>query len=126
MSNRAQRRLEQFQNRRGGRFLGELARRGVNAAYGEVMRSEMEQEANGRPIPLQIAAKMTKEKTDQLFQVMIPDRLDGGKLFHASPMMGRDACGAIAETINRQVVAGKRPNWGMAEVLPVQRIQGAD
>jgi hypothetical protein len=41
-------------------------------------------------------------------------------------MMGRDACGAIAETINRQIVAGKRPNWGMAEVLPVQRIEGAD
>lgn len=124
--NRAQRRLEQFRNRPGSRFLGELARRGVNAAYQEAMRTEIQEEANGRPIHPEIAAKMTKEKSDELFQVMVPDRLDGGKLFHASPMMGREACGSIAETINRQVIAGKRPNWGMAEVLPVQRIQGAD
>jgi len=125
MSNRAQRRLEQFQKRPANRFLGELARRRLNGAYSEAMRSEMEQEANGRPTPPEIAAKMTKEKKDQLFQVMVPDKTTG-EMFHASPMMGRDACGSIAETINRQVIKGKRPNWGMAEVLPVQRIEGAD
>ena len=124
MSNRAQRRLEQFRKRPSGQFLGELANRGLNGAYQEAMRTEMQEEANGRPTHPEIAAKMTKEKKEQLFQVMVPDK--GGAMFHASPMMSRDACGAIAETINRQVVAGKRPNWGMAEVLPVQRIEGAD
>ena len=105
--------------------MGELSRRAVNRAYQEKMRSEMEQEANGRPIHPEIAAKMTKEQKDELFQVVVSDKSTGG-FFHASPMMSRDACGSIAETINRQVIAGKRPNWGMAEVLPVQRIEGAD
>lgn len=99
--------------------------RGLNGAYREAMRSEMEQEANGRPIHPEIAAKMTKEQKEQLFQVVVPDKSTGG-FFHASPMMGKEACGTIAETINRQVIKGKRPNWGMAEVHPVQRIEGAD
>lgn len=123
--NRAQRRLEEFRKRPSGRFLGELSRRAVNGAYQEAMRTEMQEEANGRPIHPEIAAKMTKEQKEQLFQVMVPDKVSGS-VFHASPMMGRDACGAIAETINRQVIAGKRPNWGLAEVFPVQRIEGAD
>lgn len=123
--NRAQRRLEQFGKRPAGQFLGELSRRGLNRAYQETMRSEMEQEANGRPIHPEVAAKMTKEQKDQLFQVVVSDKSTGG-FFHASPMMGKEACGVIAETINRQVIKGKRPNWGMAEVLPVQRIEGAD
>ena len=123
--NRAQRRLEEFRKRPSGRFLGEMSRRGLNGAYQEAMRTEMQEEANGRPIHPEVAAQMTKEKHDQLFQVMVPDKATGS-MFHASPMMGRDACGSIAETINRQVIAGKRPSWGMAEVLPVQRIEGAD
>lgn len=125
MSNRAQRRLDQFRKRPSGQFLGELANRGLNGAYQEAMRTEMNEEANGRPIHPEVAAKMTKEKKEQLFQVMVPDKVTGS-MFHASPMMGKDACGSIAETINRQVIAGKRPNWGMAEVFPVQRIEGAD
>lgn len=123
--NRAQRRLDEFRKRPTGRFLGELSRRRLNSTYQEALRSEMEQEANGRPTPPEIAAKMTKEQKEQLFQVVVPDN-STGEFFHASPMMNRDACGSIAETINRQVIAGKRPNWGMAEVLPVQRIEGAD
>lgn len=123
--NRAQRRLEEFRKRPTGRFLGELSRRTLNATYQEAMRSEMQEEANGRPIHPDIAAKMTKEQKEQLFQVVVSDKSTGG-FFHASPMMNRDACGAIAETINRQVIAGKRPSWGMAEVLPVQRLEGAD
>lgn len=85
----------------------------------------MQEEANGRPIHPEVQAKMTKEQKDQLFQVVVPDK-ETGTFFHASPMMSMDACGVIAETINRQVIAGKRPSWGMAEVLPVQRIEGAD
>jgi hypothetical protein len=124
--NRAQRRLEAFRKRPSGQFLGELANRGLNGAYREVLRTEMEQEANGRPTPPEVQERMTKEKHEQLFQVMVPDKTDGGRMFHASPMMSKDACGIIAETINRQVIAGKRPSWGMAEVCPVQRIEGAD
>ena len=122
--NRAQRRLDQYRKRPSGQFLGELARRSLNGAYQDALRTEMIEEANGRPIHPEVQAKMTKEKHEQLFQVMVPDRVSGD-MFHASPMMSRDACGSIAETINRQVIAGQRPNWGMAEVLPVQRIEGA-
>jgi hypothetical protein len=123
--NRAQRRLDRFGKRPSGQFLSELARRRLNGAYQEALRTEMQEEANGRPIHPEVAEQMTKEKKDQLFQVMVPDKTTGA-MFHASPMMGKDACGTIAETINRQIVAGKRPNWGMAEVFPVQRIEGAD
>ena len=123
--NRAQRRLEGFRSRPAGRFLGELSRRSLNGAYQETLRAEMQEEANGRPIHPEVQAKMTKEQKDQLFQVVVPDK-ETGTFFHASPMMSMDACGVIAETINRQVIAGKRPSWGMAEVLPVQRIEGAD
>lgn len=122
--NRAQRRLDQFRKRPSGQFLGELSRRSLNGAYQEALRTEMIEEANGRPIHPEVQEKMTKEKHEQLFQVVVPDKVSGG-MFHASPMMNRDACGSIAETINRQVIAGQRPSWGMAEVLPVQRIEGA-
>ena len=122
--NRAQRRLEGFRNRPSGQFLGELQRRGLNRTYQEQLRSQMEREANGEPTDPEVAARMTTAKeAEQLYQVMVPDKVTG-KEFHASPMMNRDACGIIAETINRQVIAGKRPNWGMAAVLPVQRIEG--
>jgi hypothetical protein len=122
--NRAQRRLAGFRDRPAGRFLGELQRQGLNRAYQAQLRSQMTEEANGRPVDPEVAARMTKPKEDeQLFQVMVPDKTTGAD-FHASPMMSQEACGLIAETINRQVLAGKRKNWGLASVMPVQRIEG--
>lgn len=122
--NRAQRRLHGFRNRPAGQFLGELQRRALNRSYETQLRSQMTEEANGRPIDPDVAEKMTTPRTERLFQVMVPDKTTGG-MFHASPMMDAEACGAIAETINRQVIAGQRKNWGMAEVRPCDRIQGA-
>lgn len=122
--NRAQRRLEGYRNRPSGQFLGELQRRGLNRAYQEQLRSQMTEEANGRPDDPEVVALMTAPKEmEQLFQVMVPDKITG-KPFQASPMMSQQACGVIAETINRQVIAGKRKNWGLAEVVPLQRIEG--
>jgi hypothetical protein len=122
--NRAQRRLHGFRDRPSGQFLGELQRRGLNRTYQEQLRSQMEREANGAPVDPEVAARMTAPKeTEQLFQVMVPDKVTG-KAFQASPMMSEQACGVIAETINRQVIAGQRKNWGMAEVIPLQRIEG--
>lgn len=122
--NRAQRRLERFGQRPSGQFLGELQRRALNSSYQQLLRTAQEQEANGKPIDPEIAERMTKPNDEQLYQVVVKDNSPLG-FFHASPIMGKDACGSIAETINRQVIAGKRPTWGMAEVMPVQRIQGA-
>lgn len=122
--NRAQRRLEGFRNRPSGQFLGELQRQGLNRAYQEQLRSQMTEEANGAPVDPETAARMTAPKEmEQLYQVMVPDKITG-RPFRASPMMSQQACGLIAETINRQVIAGKRKNWGLADVVPLQRIEG--
>lgn len=122
--NRAQRRFDMMCNRRSGVFVSELGRRADQAAYQEQLRSQMNEEANGKPVDPEVAAQMTAPKeAEQLFQVMVPDKITG-KAFQASPMMNQQACGFIAETINRQVIAGKRKNWGMAEVVPLQRIEG--
>lgn len=123
--NRAQRRLSGFRDRPAGQFLGELQRQALNRTYQEQLRSQMTEEANGKPVAPEVAARMTAPKEpEQLYQVMVPDKITG-KPFQASPMMNQQACGVIAETINRQVIAGQRKNWGMAEVVPLQRIEGA-
>lgn len=123
--NRAQRRLAGYRDRPSGQFLGELQRRSLNREYQAQLRSQMEQEANGAPVDPEDAEKMTAPKdAEQLYQVMVPDKITG-KAFQASPMMSQQACGVIAETINRQVIAGKRKNWGMAEIVPLHRLEGA-
>lgn len=129
--NRAQRRLAGLRQRPQGLFFSELSKRATNAAYQSLLRSEMEQEANGKPVDPELAARMTKPKLEeQLFQVMVPVKHGNGQteMLRCSPMMNREACGFIAETIARQIAEGTRSDrrgWGMPEVLPMQRIEGA-
>jgi hypothetical protein len=120
--NRAQRRLAGFRNRPSGLFLGELQRRGLNREYQTQLRSQIEQETNGKPIDPEVAAKMTKAKeSENLFQVMVTDALSKQQI-PMGPMASRDACGLWAEAINRQITKGQRKDWSKAEVFPMTRI----
>lgn len=65
---------------------------------------------------------MTKEKPqDQLWQVMVTER-DTKNLIPMGPMMNQDACGLIAEAVNRQIATSGRRDWTKAEPYPMTRI----
>lgn len=119
--NRADRRFQQRIRRPSGQFVGELSRRADQAAYGRALRTALEQEANGAPIPGEIAERMTKEKPDEiLWQVMVTDREKG--LMPMGPMMNQDACGMMCEAVNKQIARGLRRDWTKAEAYPMTPI----
>jgi hypothetical protein len=119
--NRAERRL--FESRNRTLFRGELSRRQDDAAYREVLRRNMTEEANGRPIPPEIAAGMTKPReTEDLYQIGVTVKGTGAVTF-LGPMMGADALGMAVETINRQILTGQRDDWTHAEAYPMTRVQ---
>lgn len=119
--NRAQRRFEQVLRRPSGTFVGELRRRGDQAAYETVMRGLIQEEANGKPIDPETAARMTQPKPDTvLWQVMVTDRDRG--LIPMGPMMNKDACGMMAEAVNRQITQTGRRDWTKAEIYPMTPI----
>ena len=121
--NRAERRLFSAQNRPAGMFQSEFRKRAMQRAYEARMRSEMQQEANGRPIPPEIAAGMTKPReTEDLYQVGVTMK-DGGDVKYLGPMMGADAIGLIVEQVNRSILTGQRDDWSHAEAYPMTRIQ---
>lgn len=122
--NRAQRRLEASMNRPLGRFQGEFGRRATQRAYQEQLRSQMEREANGEPIPPEIAAKMTKPReTEALFQIGVAEKETGAVKF-LGPMMQAAALAPAVEAINRQILTGQRSDWTHAEAYPMTRVQG--
>ena len=83
----------------------------------------MIQEGNGRPIPPEIAAGMTKPReTEDLYQVGVTMK-DGGDVKYLGPMMGADAIGMIVEQVNRSILTGQRDDWSHAEAYPMTRIQ---
>lgn len=95
------------------------AHRRAHRNFRERLRSQMEQERNGAPIPPDIAARMTKPKdTDPLFQVGVTER-DTRSVVFMGPMMSRDACGMMAEAVNKQILTGQRRDWMKAEVYPM-------
>jgi hypothetical protein len=119
--NRAQRRL--YAAQRPGQFVGELQRRADQRAYEQAMRAQMQREANGEPIPPEIAAQMTKPREmEPLFQLGVTET-EGGKTVFLGPMMGGDAIGTMVEAVNRQILAGQRSDWIKAEAYPMTRIQ---
>ena len=104
-------------------FRGVYGRRRVEQAYQAVLRREMIQEGNGRPIPPEIAAGMTKPReTEDLYQVGVTMK-DGGDVKYLGPMMGADAIGLIVEQVNRSILTGQRDDWSHAEAYPMTRIQ---
>ena len=119
--NRAERRFAQLRRRPSGAFVGELQRRGDQDAYQAVMRDLIQQEANGRPFDPETRARMTKPKSgDELWQVMVTDREKG--LVPMGPMMNKDACGLMAEAVNRQIATVGRRDWTKAEIYPMTPI----
>lgn len=102
-----------------------FTRRQKKRLYADYL-SNIEQERNGRPIPGEIRALMTKEKEpDMLWQLMVHDR-DANRLVPMGPMMSRDAVGISVEAINRQIAQGQRRDWTKAEAYPMTPIsQGA-
>lgn len=85
-------------------------------------RQQVEEERNGKPIDGDVAAKMTKPKEETiLHQVMITVR-DTGKKIPLGPKMLKDACGLIAEAVNKQIIQGQRRDWSVAEVVPLTPI----
>lgn len=89
----------------------------------EQFRSQVEQEANGKPVDPWIAERMTKPRIsdEPLFQVMVTER-ETKQLVRISPMMNRDACGMIAEAANKAILSGHRTEWMNAEVYPMTPI----
>lgn len=119
--NRAARRLHNFRSRPSGLFLGELERQGLNRAYQDQMRSQMEREANGQPIDPEVAARMTKEKApDMLWQVGVTEA--DGSLQFLGPMMSEDAVRNIVSDVNRQIAAADRRDWTKADAYPMTPI----
>jgi protoheme ferro-lyase len=126
--NRAQRRFEQRLRYSTGGFVSELRKRRDQAAYAEALRAQMQEEANGRPIPGDVLERMTKEKPeDELWQIMVHDRA-ANVMVPMGPMMSKDACGISVEAINRQIASGQRRDWTKAEAYPMTPIysQGAN
>lgn len=90
--------------------------------FREQFRRQVEQERNGAPIPGDVAALMTKPKDPViLHQVMITVRGTGKKVA-LGPKMLKDACGLIAEAVNKQILSGQRRDWSVAEVVPLTPI----
>lgn len=84
--------------------------------------SQIEQERNGAPIPPEIAARMTRPaEPQQLYQVVVTKVADRLPL-RVGPMMTQDACGAIAEAINKQVALGRERTWADAVVVPCMQL----
>ncbi len=121
--NRAVRRLITAQNRPSGMFYGELQRRATERAYREKLRAQMTEEANGAPIPPDIAAGMTKPRdTEELYQIGVTVKATGEVKF-LGPMMSGDGLGTAVEAINRQILTGQRDDWTHAEAYPMTRVQ---
>jgi hypothetical protein len=121
--NRAQRRFEQRLRRPSGQFVSELSRRADSAAYQAALRSQMEEEANGAPIPPEIAAKMTTEKPkDELWQVGVTVR-NTRKVMFLGPMMSEAAIRQIASDVNKQIIQGQRRDWMMADAYPMTPVE---
>jgi len=119
--NRHERRLFASKNRT--MFRSELSRRQDDAAYREVLRQNMTEEANGRPVPPEIAAGMTKPReTEDLWQVGVTLKASGAIQF-LGPMMSAGGLGPAVEAINRQILTGQRDDWTHAEAYPMTRIQ---
>lgn len=90
--------------------------------FREQFRKQVEEERNGAPIPPEVAAMMTKPKEQViLHQVMITVR-ETGKKVALGPKMLKDACGQIAEAVNKQIISGQRRDWSVAEVVPLTPI----
>lgn len=120
--NRATRRFEQRLRHPTSGFVGELRKRRDQSAYQAALRSQMEREANGEPIPGDVLERMTKPKAeDELWQVMVFDR-DAQVLVPMGPMMNKDACGMCVEAVNRQIASGQRRDWTKAEAYPMTPI----
>lgn len=98
-----------------------FTRRQKRRLYNQYL-SDIEQERNGRPIPGEIAALMTKPKEqDQLWQLMVTVR-GTGRAVPMGPMMCKDAVGMSVEAINRQIALGQRSDWSKAEAYPMTPI----
>jgi len=121
--NRADRRLFNAQHRPAGTFQSEFRKRAMQRAYEARLRSQMTEEANGAPVPPEIAASMTKPReTEDLHQIGVTLKATGAVMF-LGPMMGSDAIGMMAEQINRAILTGQRTDWTKAEAYPMTRIQ---
>lgn len=124
--NRAARRFEQRLRHPTGGFVSELRKRRDQTAYAEALRSQMEREANGQPIPGDVLERMTKEKApDEMFQVGVTVR-DTGKTVFLGPMMSEDAIRNIVAGVNKQIALGLRRDWTMADAYPMTPIQGVN
>lgn len=79
--------------------------------------SEIEQERNGRPIPGEIAERMTKPKApDRLFQALV-ETADGKTMLVGPATPNEGAIGAFVEAINKAVIAGVEKDWRKASVV---------
>jgi hypothetical protein len=77
---------------------------------------QMELERNGAPIDGAVAARMTKEQPDDLFQIWVEPKGEN----HAvplGPMMRRMSCEKVLEAINRQIVLGNAKLYGNPHIV---------
>jgi hypothetical protein len=85
-------------------------------------RQQVEEERNGKPIDGDVAASMTKPKEETILHQVVITVRETGKKVPLGPKMLRDACGICAEAINKQIIAGQRRDWSIAEVVPLTPI----
>ena len=85
---------------------------------------QVDRERNGAPIPGDILERMTKPKSpDVLFQVVVTVR-ENRALLPVGPAMNRDACGLMAEAVNKQIALGRERTWMNAAVVPLTPTTG--
>lgn len=83
------------------------------------LASLMEQEANGAPIPGEIAEKMTKlTEGPMLYQLWVEAKGHIGPLAVGPRMSSKDALEGIVSAINQQIALGKEKVWGNPHILP--------
>jgi hypothetical protein len=80
------------------------------------MAADMEALNNGAPIPGEIAARMTKDQEDELFQIWVEPKGQS----HAvplGPMMRKLSCEKVLEAVNRQIAQGKDALFGNPHIV---------
>lgn len=88
----------------------------------ERYETQLREEANGAPIPGDIAELMTKPKPrEELYQVKVDIRQESGKFqtIPASPKIGMEACEQFLIALNGAISLGKLRGWSNARLEPV-------
>ena len=89
-------------------------------AFMKRWETQRNEERNGAPVPPEIAARMTKPKSDLLYQVVVETR--GAGMLPVGPMLIKAAADQFRAAIAGQVALGKEKHWFNPTVVPCMPI----